>query len=220
MKKLLLMLVMCAGCSLLSKSEPTVVRYFTPEYSPPAPSVAAARNDGGARIPLGPKSAELRLGRVNAASYLRDKIVFRQLDHEIGYYEDFRWTERPEAYLRRALVHALFEEQGLRQSVSGPGLILEIELHAFDELRSPRRVARVSLTWLLRDERSVFAQDSVAVEHPLRESTDMASVARGLSQALSLAVARVVDAVLLELALLERAKRPEPLGGDAGTSQP
>lgn len=211
MKKLLLMLVTCAGCSLLGKSEPTIIRYFTPERGPAVPGVAGAAADGGVRTAVDPRSPELRLGRVNAASYLRDKIVFRQLDHEIGYYDDFRWTERPEAYLRRSLAHALFEERGLRQSVSGPGLILEIELHAFDELRSPRRVARVSLTWLLRDERSVVAQSSIAVEHALRDATDMTSVAQGLSEALAEAVQRVVDGVFVELA-----KRPEPAIPDAG----
>jgi cholesterol transport system auxiliary component len=202
MKRLMpaLFFVICVGCSLLSKSEPTIVRYFTPDM----PSRPQSRAEAGAPMPADARGAELRLGRINAASYLRDKIVFRQLDHEIGYYEDFRWTERPEAYLRRALQRALFEERGLQQSVSGPGSILEIELHAFDELRTPRRAGRVSLTWLLRDERTVFAQASIVVERPLGDAADMAAVAQGMSEALSEAVQRVVDGVLAELG-----KRPE-----------
>ena len=92
------------------------------------------------------------MGRVNSASYLKDRIAFRDKSFEIGYYEELRWTEKPEAYLRRALSRALFEEQGVRQIVAGPGTTLDVDLDAFQELRFPRHAARMRITWVLRDD--------------------------------------------------------------------
>src|SRR5579859_2713520 len=114
-----------AGCALLSKSDPVVPRYFSPEpaaAAEPALVVPAA-------APL-----ELRLGRVNAGSYLRDKIVFRNSAYEVGYYEERRWTEKPEAYVRRALARALFDRRGIHQVISGPAPTLEVEVTAFEEV--------------------------------------------------------------------------------------
>src|SRR5688572_26651074 len=91
-----------SGCALLGKSEAFVPRYFSPDTSshgkPKAAS--AARADG----------ALLKLGRITAASYLGERIVFRDSNYELNFYEERRWTERPEDYLRRALSRALFEE--------------------------------------------------------------------------------------------------------------
>src|SRR4051794_38545045 len=63
-----------------------------------APSRSTARPpDGGS-----PRDLPLYLGRVGSSSYLRERVVFRDPDHKVGFYEDRRWTERPEAYVQRA----------------------------------------------------------------------------------------------------------------------
>src|SRR5689334_17259795 len=64
------------GCALTSKSEPLEPRYYSPErygaMSKPAPAAA------------GP-AVELRLGHVGAASYLDERMVYRDSDYELGY---------------------------------------------------------------------------------------------------------------------------------------
>ena len=125
------------GCAFFTKSKPVMLRYFTPE------TTSAPRQPAGVAMAMRPEGLDLRLGRVNAASYLKDRIAFRDRSFEIGYYEELRWTEKPEAYLRRALGRALFEEQGVRQIVSGVGTTLDVDLDAFEEVRSPRHEARI-----------------------------------------------------------------------------
>jgi cholesterol transport system auxiliary component len=108
-------------------------RYFSPDESRGRAQTAAsatAEHEGETH-------AELRLGRVTAASYLGERIVFRDSNYELGYYEERRWTERPEAFLRRAVARALFEDRGLRRVVSGAATTLDIELTELTELRSP-----------------------------------------------------------------------------------
>src|SRR4051812_5919368 len=90
------------GCALLSKSDVPTRRYFSPELLAPATRGVARSN------------AELKLGRVTASPSISERIMFRESIHEVGYYDDRLWTERPEAYLHRALTRVLFEEQGLR----------------------------------------------------------------------------------------------------------
>src|SRR6201989_40623 len=90
-----------AGCALLGKNEPLVPRYYTPEY------------DGDAPSPFARSDLELRLGRVEGWSHVRERMAIRSSNRELFYYEDRHWTERPEIYLRRALSRALFEERGV-----------------------------------------------------------------------------------------------------------
>jgi cholesterol transport system auxiliary component len=181
------------GCAFFTKSDPVVLRYFTPEAVPAQPA------------PLGevlamPKTAlDLRIGRVNAASYLKDRIAFRDKNFEIGYYEDLRWTEKPEAYLRRALSRALFEEDGVRQIISGPGPTLDVDLDAFEELRSPRHAARMQVTWILRDDERVQYEETFTIERTI-SSTGPGPLAAALSEAFDESVDRVVARVMSALA--------------------
>jgi len=78
------------GCALTSKAEVLTARYFSAE---------PART---ARSPHAPAGLELRLGQVSAASHLDERIAYRVGGSEMGFYEDQRWTENPEAYLRRS----------------------------------------------------------------------------------------------------------------------
>jgi ABC-type uncharacterized transport system auxiliary subunit len=185
------------GCAFFTKSDPVVVRYFTPEGlgSPAGPS---ARFTAGTTSPA---AVDLRIGRINSASYLRDRIAFRDESFEIGYYERLRWTEKPEAYLRRALGRALFQEQGVHQIVSGPGPTLEVDLDAFEELKSPRHAARIQVTWLLHDEQRVQFQETFTIERPIPSGDVSGSggIAPAMAEAFEQAVQRVVGRVMLVL---------------------
>jgi len=201
------------GCALLGKSDALTPRYFSPDAS----SSAAARTPAATGAPL-----ELRLGRVTAAAYLGERIVFRDSNYELSFYEQRRWTERPEAYLRRALSRSLFEDHGVRRIVSGAGPTLEVELTEFAELRLERPVARVRATYILYDNRLVQREATVSVELPIAASSADESpeaAVRVMTQALSSAVLQIVEQVLGELATRAPAA-PGPITPGLTTSGP
>jgi cholesterol transport system auxiliary component len=182
------------GCALMSKSEPIVPRYFSPER--PGDVVGP-----GQRAPGLP--AELRLGRVTSASHLDERLVYRASDYELGYYQERRWTEAPEEYLERRLSRALFEERGLRRVVGGAAATLEVELVAFEEIRAPKRLARVQVIVRLSDQRLVRWEETLTVDRPLAAAStgDGADAAvEGLGSALREIVERIADRVVSELA--------------------
>jgi uncharacterized lipoprotein YmbA len=187
-----ILIVLCAGCALTRKSKPMDVRYFAPTPRPVAESTLA----GPAPAPGG--ALELRLGNVRAATYLGEKIAFRDSELEVGYYETLRWTENPEEYLRAGLSRALFEQHGVKEVVSGLSPTLEVQLTAFDELREPKHVARVEVVWKLRDHRSVLRQRTVTVERPIanRGKDDQGEALAG---AMGAALAEVVDSVVADV---------------------
>jgi len=181
--------LLAAGCpALLTKSAPAEIRYFTPE-GVAAPGPAAAADDPAPEL-------QLRLARVNAASYIEDRIAFRDAGAEVGYYRDRRWADPPESYLRRALSRALFEERRLREIVSGRGPSLEVELHVFEELRAPRHVARIAITWRLRGDRTVLVQRTVTVEHPIAAGAPDDEAAAAIAAAMAIALGDLVDRVV------------------------
>jgi cholesterol transport system auxiliary component len=196
---LTLLLGAVAGCALTSKSDPMMPRYFSPDEARGRTQLAAASSIAEAEAGPG---MELRLGRVTAASYLGERIVFRDSNYELGYYEERRWTERPEAYLRRAVARALFEDRGLRRVVSGAGPTLDIELSELAELRSPPAV-RVRVTYVLYDDRLVRRQVTLTIERPIpsaataRESAETA--ARAMADAFGDAVNQIADRVAADL---------------------
>jgi cholesterol transport system auxiliary component len=197
---LTLLLGAVAGCALTSKSDPMMPRYFSPDEARGRTQLAAASLIAVAEA--GTQGIELRLGRVTAASYLGERIVFRDSNYELGYYEERRWTERPEAYLRRAMARALFEDRGLRRVVSGAGPALDIELSELAELRSPP-VVRVRATYVLYDDRVVRRQATLTIERPIpstataRESAETA--ARAMADAFGDAVNQIADRVAADL---------------------
>ena len=182
-----------AGCALTSKSVPIAPRYFSPER-PADPARVSAKPAGA---PL-----ELRLGRISSSSHLDERLVFRDSDYELGYYEERRWTEDPEEYLRRRLGRVLFEERGLRHVIGGIGPTLEVELIAFEEIRTPKRVARVQLTARLQDARLVRWEETLTVDQPIPEEGkgdggDAMVAAIGI--ALGSVVDKIADRVMTEL---------------------
>jgi ABC-type uncharacterized transport system auxiliary subunit len=203
----ILFVFVLAGCALTSKSDPTLLRYYSLDaplrrvHPPGSPATGAP--------PL-----QLRLGRVNAASYIRDRIAFRDSSVEVGYYDDLRWTEKPEAFVRRDLARALFEDEGVQEVVGGVGPTLDVDVDSFEELREPQHVALVALSWQLRDDTVVLLRRTIKVERPLEEASKKdKSSARGLAVALSAgleeAVDQIVKAVVPKLSVTPSAS-PDP----------
>jgi cholesterol transport system auxiliary component len=196
---LIVLLGSAASCALTGKAEALYPRFFSPE-SDVAPAQAPSR---------GGQALELRLGQVEAASYVEERFAYRLEPSELSYYEDRRWTEPPERYLRRALERELFQQRGIVRTVSGPGTTLDVELTAFEELRKAPRRVRLVLSFSLHDERQSQLERRVMVERPLPASAANASaqeVTAALALALSAAVLDVSDQVTREL----RAPAAEP----------
>jgi ABC-type uncharacterized transport system auxiliary subunit len=187
------LLVFASGCALLTKGEPVEPRYFTPE-APEVDSAGKARDTTGLSV---------RLGHVGGGSYLKERIAYRDSDHEFGFYADRRWTERPEVYLQRAIERSLFEDRGLKRALSSSAPTLTVDLIEFEEVRGAAPRARLRVSYALHDEAAVFCEGSFAIERPLASGTEAsrpARVAAGLGVALNDAVTRIVDAVIADLA--------------------
>jgi cholesterol transport system auxiliary component len=199
------------GCALTSKSEALSPRYFSPDVGQSTPAVRARALS----------RLELRLGQIGAASQLEERIAYRLSPTELGYYEDRRWTEPPEEYLRRALGRELFEDRGLRRVVSGAAPTLDVELVEFEELRYGDSRARVALLFSLRDDRTALIERRIVVEQPIAAGDPKEApvrVAVALSNALSQAVSDVADeavAVLEAEASKPSHAEPAPPADDA-----
>lgn len=183
-----------SGCALLGKSAPVVPRLFTPEY------------DGEAAAAPPRRDLQLRLGRVEGWSHLRERIVVRDDDRELSFQEDRRWLERPEVYLRRALARSLFEERGLVEALSSRAVTLEVELIAFEEVRQPHG-ALLQARLVLLDERVVVLAETITVTRPVVErggAEEARAVVEAFSQALREGVTRISERVVATLA--DRAK--------------
>ena len=176
-------LALTPACALLSKSEPIVPRYFTPE------TIVMKSIDHAA-----PSGLELRLGRVDADAHVNAKLVRRDSKYEFAYYEERLWTEKPEAYVRRALARAIFDGSGVRQVLSGAATTLEVDVMAFEEVLKPAHVGRVELAYLLYDDRVVLLSGSVAIQRPIADAKDDAA-ADAIVEALAGAMSGAVDAV-------------------------
>lgn len=182
----LILLAAQPGCALTSKAEALSPRYFNPQ-------LVAGPHSRAATQPF-----ELRLGQVSSASHLDERISYRISAAEVGFYEDRRWTEIPEAFLRRALERELFEERRLSRVVSGIAPILDVELTSLEEVRGKPTRARVTLTVSLRDERRSLLERSVELEEPVSEQAG-ADPAQRLAQALAVTLARAVQTVGAEV---------------------
>jgi cholesterol transport system auxiliary component len=158
--------VAASACALTSKAEVVDVRYFSPERIEPrrdnkGPTLIDRAT--GSNVPL-----EVRLGRVSSGPNLRERIAFRNTAYELGYYEDLRWTERPETYVRREIGRSLFETQGMRRVLSGTAPTLDVEVIAFDELRlMSGRAVRVQLRVILYEDAGVILEDTLTIDRPV-----------------------------------------------------
>ena len=192
--------VSLAGCALLTKDDPVEPKYFTPESGDGTlgPKRAAAGASSAAT------GLTLHLGRVGAGSYLKERIVHRDSDHELGFYENRRWTERPETYLQRALELTLFEERGVGRALAGAAPTLTADLIDFEEVRGPRPGVRLRVSFALHDDHVVIRERTFTVERWFAEeppgSSSVDRVASALGDALRGAVDEIADQVLADLA--------------------
>lgn len=173
--------VAATGCAaLFQKSEPLTVRYYAPEER------------SGRFATQGVSSgASVRLGRVAAAAHL-DARMLRRSKQTLTYQDAARWSENPARFVERGLAHALFEERGIPQAISGRALTLEADLIAFEELQSDPPSVRVSITWTLHDERTSRIRETVSAERELSAGdTSPSAVAVGLSHALDECIDRI-----------------------------
>lgn len=186
----LLGLLLVQGCALLSKGDALSPRYFSPAIEPVPDSTEA------------PAAAlELRIGQIEPAAHLNERMAYRVSETELAYYDDRRWTESPERYVRRALESELFETHAFRRVVSGDAPTLDVEVLGFEELRSPER-ARLSLLVTLRDQRHARLERTIVVEVPLElgEKEDAGpALARAMQSALGRATKEIAERVSAEL---------------------
>lgn len=181
------------ACALTSKADPLEIRVFSPQVPVPAAASAASRD---------PAAPRLDLSRVSAAAHLRKKIVYRRSPLEIGTYETLRWAERPEEYAKRALTAELFHAHGFVRDLSGDAPALEVEVLAFEELRSNSHGrgsdkapgARVELGYVLHDGGVVLAEGNVRMEAHA-SSSDPEALTVAIANALESAVKRVAEEV-------------------------
>lgn len=205
------LLALLSACALTGKGDALYPRYFSPETEVTKTTPSAPTPSAPSTPPLA-----LRMGQVEAASHVEERFAYRVELSELSYYDDRRWTEPPERYLRRALERELFQRRGIRRTVSGPGATLDLELTAFEELRTPPARVRLALSFSLHDDRQSQLERHVVVERPLPDGGQGAS-ARDVTAALSSALDAAVQDVSEQVARELRAPVPVPepcVGGE------
>ncbi len=179
---LVVTMLLAAGCFFASP--PAEPRYFTPRE----PEVTDADSPLRADAPL------LRVRRVRAAAYLRDRMVWRR-GVEIGFYDLWRWTETPARLAQSWLDDELYERRGFHRSSSPVVPTLDASLEAFDELLAPAHEAAVTLAIVLTDpKRGTLLDRTIEVRRPIA-SDDPKAIADALGDALAAAAQQVGDAV-------------------------
>jgi len=169
----------------LSPRQAVEPRYFS--AAGPAPTVSAAAS----AQPTGP---ELRLRRVFAADYLRDRMVWRR-GVEVGFHDLLRWTEPPASYLEARVSQELFERRGLRRVIRPGAPSLAVELLAFDDVLEPVHEGVVAIAVLLVDRAQVARLERTFRSSRPIEGDDPEAVARALGEALAEAVTELGAAV-------------------------
>lgn len=201
-------LLALGGCALLSRGAALDVRFYDPESLTPRLTGAGPSCGGEDRLAI-------ELGRVASSATLREKVAYRERAFEVGFYEERRWTERPGAFVRRALARSLFEERCFRRAFGGGAPALEVEVVAFEEVLGPPRAARVRLRVILRSDRDALLEDTVTVERPVGEGGFDAFV-----QAMALALDEAAGQIATEAAAALRGRRREAPGAQCPDRAP
>lgn len=190
------------SCALSSKADLVEIRYFSPERvrprppgTDPAQAAPAAANQS---------AVEVRLGRVLSGPSLRERIAHRDALYELGYYEDYRWTERPETYVRRELGRSLFEVHRLRRALGGAAPTLDVEVTAFDDLRlKTGRSVQIQLKVILYEDDDVLFEETLTVDRPVvGDKPGIEEVVAAMAEALESAASQVT--LKVQRALEER----------------
>ncbi len=177
------------GCTVLPQNSYQPPRYFRPEL----PGLPAAET------PPGESALPLYLRPVTAAGHLRERIVWRTSDVEMGFYDLRRWTDLPAEYVEGALEGSLFESGRMRRVAGGHGPSLDVEVRAFDEVLRPVHEVRISLYAQLRDpNHNSLMERAFRVERPVHgdDPTEMARTMGEALQQISEDVAQAVVGVL------------------------
>jgi cholesterol transport system auxiliary component len=206
----LILAFLTSGCALTSKAEVVDIRYFSPEQVKPhlTQGEAGTATAPSAAAPNG--ALDVRLGRVSSGSNLRERIAFRDAAYELGYYEDWRWTERPETYVRRELGRTMFEEHGMHRVFNGVAPTVDVEVIAFDDLRlKTGRAARVQLKAMLSDDSGVLWEDTLTVDRPVTaEKPKIEDFVAAMAGALDAAAEQVTSKVQATLLARRAASNP------------
>lgn len=176
-----------AGC--LTRAEVAPARYFRPG---PPPAIGEAPAAPGPRSPL-------RLRDVTAADHLRERMVWSTAAHEVGFYEQARWTEPPAAYVEDALSRALFERGPFVRASGADAPVLDVHVLAFEEVTErptdPAHQARVALHVLLTGpDGQALVERTIVGTAPLTGAEPEASAA-AIGVAMDQAVRAAVEAV-------------------------
>ena len=194
-----------AGCALTSKGPTRDPRIFRPALE------TGSLPDSAAFTAPKPGGPALRIGRIKGSADLREDMAYRVSEVEVGFYEDRRWAERPEQYVRRALVRALFERDGLGQIVGGNGPTLDVEVIGFEEVRGAAPQARVVLEYALHDEWTVIIARTIVVEKPIAGAGGPVDPSAFVT-AISAALREAVDRVAVDVGKGVRMAGPPPSG--------
>jgi uncharacterized lipoprotein YmbA len=181
---LVVLVLAAAGCggSLTSKAPPLEVHYYTLDV-------------GGRTTPPCPSAPDLAMGSIHASSFLRDRIVFREGDGRLGTYDQWRWTEYPEEYFRRALSHALFE-RGRFVERRGDVPKIDAELIELEEVRrETHSTARVRMAYAVRTGDTTTANETIVVEREIPKDAGIEAVVHTLESAMSEGAERIARAV-------------------------
>ena len=120
-------LALSSACALLSRGASAEWRWYTPETVRPQLTSGVVRS--------GPV---VRIRRVTAGANLGTRIAFGNGAYEGGYYEERRWTEGPEVYVRHALERTLCQNQRFRCLPDGNAPALDVEVLKFQELKTAK----------------------------------------------------------------------------------
>lgn len=188
--------LLTAGCALTSKAEALSVRWYTPETV--KPHLTSAETDAVATDQASPA---IEIGRVSSGINLRERIAYRDAAYEVGYYDDKRWTEKPELYVERALARTLFEERGMRRALAGQGPVLDVEVLAFEMLRRKSPCARIQLRVVVHDDRDSLLERTISVERQAAKGEDdFDAMVHAMAQALDAATDQVANDIAMVVA--------------------
>jgi ABC-type uncharacterized transport system auxiliary subunit len=182
------------GCALTQRGASIPWQYFTPEQAGTAQLTSASVDTNGSH-------PQVCLGRVSAGTSLGKRIAYRESEHQMGYYEDRRWTEEPARYVHRSLERMLFQQHAFQCDHDAKAATLDVEVLGFEELKmGTTHAARIDVRAVLRTrERVIFDEDVRAVDPVAGATFDdvVTSFGRALDR-VSGDLARRVGAALAE----------------------
>jgi ABC-type uncharacterized transport system auxiliary subunit len=194
----LLALAACSGGALTAKAPPLDIHYFALDHT------SQRRNPPAT-------TAWIRVAPIRTSASLRSRIAKRVSTNELEFYEDQRWADAPDRYVRYALESSLLEH-GIGETEDRDALELEVAIIVFEETAPPQQGGRVSLRYRLLDRDTVVLDRVVTIQKP--SAVAMTSVVAAIGSALDAAVAEITDQVVAAAAARQPARRPRERSSD------